>query len=658
MENSEKYTLTISLNVLESLGINLYSNVPAVLSEVVANSWDADAEEVRITLNTQLGEITIEDNGKGMTARDMNEKYLKVGYHRREYEETLTPKHMRHVFGRKGIGKLALFSIANKVEVQSVKENNEVLEKSGFIMDAHDIEEHIKRESGQNPDKNRSSDYHPIAVDPEKITFDKGTKIILKELKKEIFNLGSALKRRLARRFSIIGEEHDFAVFVDGQQITVDDRDYLKKLQYIWLIGGENEDLLKDCKNLIQHGKIDGLIDEKEDYKVTGWVGTLDEQKSVEEGSNTVVVYAWGKLIHEDILKDVKEGGVFSKYLIGELRADFLDYDGKPDISTTGRQMVKEDDVRFIILKNFFREKILSAIHSKWEPWRKEIAVKKALENEKIKEWFETLSPDKKKFAETLFAKIESIPVSNPDSKKELYKHGIIAFETLALKDRLSVLNEIKSDKEFQVLQTIMGQIDSLEAILYSDIVRGRITVLTKFASIATSEKEKIIQKYLFEHLWLLDSSWERASTNQRMEETFKKEFKAVKFTEEEKKARIDIRYKTAAGKHIIIELKKYDAKVSISVLSRQVQKYKLILQRCLRKVFLNTQQPPFEIICVLGSCPTPQEDDEANRRSLGVHNARYVTYDSLINDAMEGYKSYLDKEKEVERIRTLIKDL
>jgi hypothetical protein len=32
------YSLTLSLNVLDHLGINLYSNVPAVLAEVMANS--------------------------------------------------------------------------------------------------------------------------------------------------------------------------------------------------------------------------------------------------------------------------------------------------------------------------------------------------------------------------------------------------------------------------------------------------------------------------------------------------------------------------------------------------------------------------------------------------------------------------------------------
>ena len=38
-----RYYMTISLNVLNHMGLNLYSNTPSVLAEVIANSWDADA---------------------------------------------------------------------------------------------------------------------------------------------------------------------------------------------------------------------------------------------------------------------------------------------------------------------------------------------------------------------------------------------------------------------------------------------------------------------------------------------------------------------------------------------------------------------------------------------------------------------------------------
>ncbi len=50
-ENDPTYRMTLSLNVLNHLGLNLYSNIPAVLSEVVANAWDADAKVVDIIVH-------------------------------------------------------------------------------------------------------------------------------------------------------------------------------------------------------------------------------------------------------------------------------------------------------------------------------------------------------------------------------------------------------------------------------------------------------------------------------------------------------------------------------------------------------------------------------------------------------------------------------
>lgn len=67
-----KFIMSLSLNVLNHLGINLYSNIPAVLSEIVANSWDADATRVDITISDD--EIVIKDDGCGMSAEDIKKE--------------------------------------------------------------------------------------------------------------------------------------------------------------------------------------------------------------------------------------------------------------------------------------------------------------------------------------------------------------------------------------------------------------------------------------------------------------------------------------------------------------------------------------------------------------------------------------------------------
>ena len=99
-----KFQMSINLQVLNHLGLNLYSNTSAVLSEVIANAWDADATIVNIQIEGER--ISITDNGIGMNLSDINSKYLTVGYQKR-IEGGKSPLFQRPVMGRKGIGKLS-----------------------------------------------------------------------------------------------------------------------------------------------------------------------------------------------------------------------------------------------------------------------------------------------------------------------------------------------------------------------------------------------------------------------------------------------------------------------------------------------------------------------------------------------------------------------
>lgn len=340
--------MTIGLNVLRHLGMGLYSNTPAVLSEVVANSWDADATKVIIDIDVDRNEITIEDNGIGMTTQDINDKYLMVGYQKRKKESSTTAKG-RTIMGRKGIGKLSVFSIARVVELHTVKNG----EKSGCLMSLCKIEKQI--ESGD-------SDYHPIPISSDKLNLTPGTKIILKELKKDTSRTEDFLRRRLARRFSIMGDERDFEVMVNGTSISAKDRDYYDKIEFMWYLGDESQKYVDRCSNTLRENVMldNEIMVNGEKRKVTGWIATIDEQKNIDEQHNTIVVFARGKLIHEDILKDLKEGGIYSKYLIGEIDADFMDDTEQPDIVTSDRQSMKEDDLRYEALKEFIRKSLKS----------------------------------------------------------------------------------------------------------------------------------------------------------------------------------------------------------------------------------------------------------------------------------------------------------
>src|SRR5262249_264131 len=152
------------------------------------------------------------------------------------------------------------------------------------------------------------------------------------------------------------------------------------------------------------------------------------------------------------------------------------------------------------------------------------------------------------------------------DAKRELYKQTILAFETLALKNNLSALASIDNPEEIARLTSVFAGLQELEAAHYYQIVKSRLAVLTKLDKVKDDALEKVLQQHIFDNLWLLDPSWERASVDQGMEVMVGKAFKEVDadLTDEQKKARLDIKYRTAAGKNIVIELKRYDRIVDI----------------------------------------------------------------------------------------------
>jgi hypothetical protein len=140
--------MSISLNALEHLGINLYSSVPAVLSEIVANAWDADAHRVEVKLDNKNDRITIEDDGTGMNRDGVIDRFLTVGFKRRDELGERTPGG-RLPMGRKGIGKLSIFSIAQIATIYT----KDGRDRTAFRMDREVIRKAIagKHEQHTNP---------------------------------------------------------------------------------------------------------------------------------------------------------------------------------------------------------------------------------------------------------------------------------------------------------------------------------------------------------------------------------------------------------------------------------------------------------------------------------------------------------------------------
>ncbi len=647
-----EFELKIDLNALEHLGLNLYSNVPAVLSELIANAWDADAGQVNLDIGSTDGEtiITVKDNGCGMTKEDLNKKFLTVGYQRRKSKLGDRTDEGRKVMGRKGIGKLSVFSIANYVEVYTKKNNR----MRGLSLDVEKIREDIKM----------TGRHHPPSISnilPQyEVPTEAGTIIVLSKLKKRIrSSIDANLRKRIARRFSVLSD--DFRVVVDGRRVNISDRDYFHKLEYVLVYGDYDEDhfdhlpeeYLKERESIINRG---------EKYDVRGWIGLVRESASLQEESddnlNKLAILTRGKVALENVLDTFREGGLYTKYLIGELEADFLDLTDKDDIATSSRQNFLQDDERFSRLSEFIKEE-LAFLSKERARYKGKEAERKAKEIPAIKEWFSELKGDERTTARKLFRRINVI-ATDEQHRKTLYKHGVLAFEHLHHKKKLNELDRL----DIQNLETavqLFSELDDIEASWYYQITKTRLDVIRKLKEHVDEDAlEKVIQEHIYSHLWLLDPSWDRATETPSMEESVKIAFDEVseKARKTEKRGRVDIRYKKSSGKHIIIELKRASVRTKTSDLLDQTDRYIEALER---EIALARDPGPIETICLVG---TRLKDwntlkrEEESKQILETKNIRVITYQQLIGDAEVSYQNYIEKSKRKGRISKLLDEI
>ena len=650
LDNSQpKYTMTMSLNVLNHLGIGLYSNVPAVLSETIANAWDADATHVDIKIDTDNQRVTILDDGHGMSVSDANDKYLNIGYERRKNGEAKSPGG-RPVMGRKGIGKLSLFSIANVVEVHSVKNG----ELHGFRMSV----DAIKRTMAS-----ADSAYHPEDIPTEPL--DKGTRIILTDMKRGLrrYQTGNALKRRLARRFSIMGS-NTFAIKLNDEEVTVADRGYHDKLQYIWTFGQRG----KEAAELANHCEASCELSPSigDDYEIDGWIGTARKPSDLKdsdsgESINGIVIMVRGKLAQENILDEFGDQNLYSEYVIGEIHADFLDLDDQDDTATTSRQRLIEDDPRYEALKQSLRDH-LGTIQKEWRKYRDTSGTEVATIIPQIAEWYESLNQDQKRNAKKLFGRINQLPIADETEKRRIFVGAILAFESLKFRNMLSRLDNI-STENIGALAEVFEQLDDIEQSAYYQITKERLDVIRTLTNLVDDNaKEKALQEHLHKHPWLLDPSWERA-TYRRMETTIHKALDVAyeSISAEAQRSRLDIYYVTTSKKNVIIELKRADRKLHTSDLHDQIQKYFNQVSAGLRS--LGRENEPLEIICVLGRSPYEWDafpgEEQRFRASLKIsYDARIVMYDELIQNAQEAYQDYVDQNEEAGRVYQLVRSI
>ena len=374
-----EYTFNISLSILNHLGRNLYRSFITVLGEAISNAWDADARNVRITIDRDKGMLIIEDDGQGMTEDDFQNKFLKIGYSKRKNNVSAT-EIGRPFIGRKGIGKLALLSCAKRITVLTKTVNTDLV---GGIIDNSGLDEAIKDDVSTNEYKLGIPD--AFIVDRFGKDMVSGTIILFEEINDGIRNRIQYIRKLVALYFRFSLLDPSFHIFLNGSQITLDElTDLINGTQFLWKINNPNDPYISEKLQISEALKKQKDLQAGIDA-ISGFIASVERPSMLKiresEEKVSIDLYVNGRLREKDILKHIPTTRIVESYLYGQIHYNALDDEN--DRFTSSREGVVSDDPKFVaFLKEI--EELLRTIIDDWDKWRTELNQDGDSENKRI----------------------------------------------------------------------------------------------------------------------------------------------------------------------------------------------------------------------------------------------------------------------------------
>lgn len=359
--------MTFDPNTIEHLGVRMYSTLPPVLTELIGNSHDADAEHVMLTLNDTDGEkeIVIEDDGLGMSFDEINDKFLRIGRNRRLEDVADITLKGRKIIGKKGLGKLAFFGIAREIEISTKKDGK----KNVFQMTWEGI-------------KNEKKEYKPVVVikDESCSVVEHGTKITLKKIQRKSDFTPEDIANSLSKMFII---DSGFEVSIrhnSDEPIIV-----------------SNERRFADLEKEVEW-KISDNFEYKDDYdkanQIVGHLMTTKKPIPPKTNMRGIILFSRKKLVnHADYFSDSTSSHFFS-YLTGWLEVDFID-EFEDDVIATNRQSLNWGHEEMQKLQVHLRG-LINWLEKDWRKKREDMRKKKLSDATgiNITDWFGKLPDD------------------------------------------------------------------------------------------------------------------------------------------------------------------------------------------------------------------------------------------------------------------------
>jgi hypothetical protein len=629
MSSYTKDTLQLKFNgrIIDHLGIQMYQSATAALAEFVANAWDANAENIWITLPASLhkAKIVIKDNGVGMTFAECESRYLNLGYCRRGNKPTETVEGNRPVLGRKGIGKLAGFGIAEIVEIDTISKKTG--ERTVFKLDLNSLrgDEYI------GPGKKIQARKYPPNNDAKK---RHGTTITLKKLSLKKRQNEEQFRTSMARRFLLLEWAGKFRIWVNKKPLPQDNPT------------GVEFEFPRDYSN---ENKPAGLsiasdgwgIEKLSNKQKVRWRIRFYENPIDEEELGGISVFAGVKLAQTPFYFNLT-GGLGGQhgqeYVSGIVKADYLDELGE-DIIATERQRINWEHPAAMPLGKWGQTRLKELLRL-WKARRSE--EKNKLMEQKISGFaqrLEKLPNHERRTVKAALTKIGGIEALSNQQFELLAQALLKAWEQGRLHELIDGIAQ-KHDLEAPELLELLAEADVLTALNIAEVVKTKLESVRGLKRLVKRRRlENKLRDYLAERPYLLMPGWETFAKETRVESILTEAAKDAGLKEKRYAGRLDL----ALSSHrqlLVIEFMRPGLAADHDHLQRCQTYISIINEKIRANSALNIEQVTGLIVA-----------DELSKKpgmSVFIQNLRQVgilahDWDTLLKSAEAKLKEFLE---------------
>lgn len=373
----EQLTIEVAPNIVQDLGLNLYTSAARALVEFVANAYDADSPDASIALDeAQIAsarrvvkqewelekakresgdwdgdeamvplelrtlpediEIVIQDHGHGMSRDDLQKKFLVVSRRRREEEHQTRSPDGRILMGRKGLGKLAGFGVAQRVVVLSRKKGED--EATRITLDYEKL---------LNKERLKEVEVPTETLDGRGEVDPYGTRIILSKLVYDpVKSRAATIGNAIADHFSLI-DPGEFRIQLNGDLVEPAARAFAYAYPEPSLAPTE----------LVEHSY---TAEDGQEIAFQYRIRFRKREQHLQSRERGIRVYANRRLAAAPDLLDLKtgiHGHRNTHYLDGIVHADFID-EQPVDYIATDRQTLRWEAPLLEEMRSFLTEQM------------------------------------------------------------------------------------------------------------------------------------------------------------------------------------------------------------------------------------------------------------------------------------------------------------